>query len=163
MSSTPPVRTYLALTTVFNVAAWAVSAWLGGRRRMSASDVVLLGVATQQVSRIVAKDRVTRTVRSPFVDTTPSGEETPKPHGARHAIGELLTCQYCMAPWIALGFTSLFLLTPQTTRTFAGVMSVAAVSDFLNRSYAITQEKKRELSERAEAAEALAAQTMSNG
>lgn len=150
MENARPVGSYLVLTASFNVAAWAIGAWLGKRRRASIGDVLLLGVATQEISRITAKDRVTKPVRAPFVDETAGGKERPKRDGARRALGELLTCQYCMAPWIALGMTSLFLVAPNATRTFATVMSVAAVSDFLNRGYAIAQEKKKEIAERTE-------------
>ena len=104
-----PLGTYLLLTTTFNVAAWTVSTLLGSRRRASIGDIALLGATTHEISRIVTKDKVTQTIRAPFVENEADGDETPKPSGPRRALGELLTCPYCTAPWISLGLNTLFL------------------------------------------------------
>ncbi len=149
-----PMATYLTLTTTFNVAAWAVSSVLGRRRRASLADVALLGTATHEVSRIVTKERVTQTIRAPFVDKNADGREEPRPEGPRRAIGELVTCPYCTAPWVALGLTTLFFVAPNATRGFCTVMSIAAVSDFLSRGYAVVRTKSEELEERKRATEA---------
>lgn len=134
----PPYVAYEALTGMFNLGAWALAGAIG-RRAPALGDLLVLGVATQQVTRTVARDRVTSPIRRPFVDRTPDGREVPKPKGMRRALGELLTCPYCLAPWTALALTGAYALAPRATRVFAGVMAVAAVSDFLNRAYAALQ------------------------
>lgn len=150
-----PFGTYLVLTAAFNAGAWGLGALLGKRRRMPLTDLVVLGTATHEISRIVSKERVTRTIRKPFVEVQPDGHEEPVDHGPRRALGELLTCPYCMAPWIALGLSAAYLVAPSATRTYATVMSIAAVSDFLHRGRSLILEKRRELHARAEAAREL--------
>ncbi len=147
-----PFGSYLVLSAVFNAGAWALGALLGPRRRVPLADVLVLGAATHEVSRIVAKERVTQALRRPFVEVGPDGHEEPVDHGMRRAMGELITCPYCMAPWIALGLSAAYLVAPAATRTYATVMSVAAVSDFLHRARSLMLEKRRELHRRTEAA-----------
>ena len=150
-----PLGTYLVLTAAFNAGAWAVGSLLGKRRRVPLADVVVLGTATHEISRIVSKERVTRTIRKPFVEVKPDGHEEPVDRGPRRALGELLTCPFCIAPWIALGLSAAYLVAPTATRTYATVMSIATISDFLHRGKALIDEKRRELRERAEAAHQL--------
>jgi hypothetical protein len=98
---------------------------------------LLLGVATQQVARTLTTDRVTSAIRSPV--TEGEGQRTPTGQGIQRALGELLTCRYCVAPWIALGFTAAFVRFPAQTRIACEVLSVASISDTLNRGYARLQ------------------------
>lgn len=146
-----PLGTYLLLTATFNLGALAVGALLGGRRgRAELGDVLLLGAATHEASRIVSKERVTRTIRRPFTEVQPDGHEEPKPKGPRRALGELLTCPYCLAPWIALGLSTSYLLAPRVTRTYCTVLTIATISDFLQRASSLINEKRDELASRAE-------------
>lgn len=60
-------------------------------------DLLLYGLATEHLSRLVTKDLVTSVLRSPFTGfegTAGEGEvnKAAKGHGTRHAVGELLTC-----------------------------------------------------------------------
>jgi hypothetical protein len=153
-----PFATYFLLTTAFNLGAWALGAVLGPRRRAPLSDLVLLGAATHEISRIVAKERVTRTLRRPFTEIQPDGHEEPVPEGPRRALGELITCPYCIGPWIALALSTAYLLRPNATRTYCTVLGVAALSDFLHRTSAVINQKRTELAERAHEHEALARQ-----
>jgi hypothetical protein len=107
-------------------------------------ELLLLGVATHKFSRLMAKDRITGALRAPFVrykGSAGGGEvnEEPRGRGLQRAIGELITCPYCMAPWCAaaLGFGIRF--APRTTKFFASLLGTVAISDFLNRAYAATK------------------------
>lgn len=104
------------------------------RARIPWRDVLLLGVATHKMARIVATDRVTRPLRAPF--TTSDGSRRPTGGAFRHSAGELITCPYCLAPWIASGMLSIYLRRPALAHQWAGLFSVVAVSDFSNRIYA---------------------------
>ena len=148
-----PLGTYLALTATFNVAAWGLGALLGRRGRMPLGDVLLLGAATHEASRVVAKERVAGTIRKPFTEVQPDGHEEPKPEGPRRALGELLTCPYCLAPWVALALSTSYLLAPRITRTYCTVLTIATVSDFLQRGSSLLNQKRDELASRAELAE----------
>src|SRR5438067_7722035 len=66
--------------------------------RIRAGDLLLLGVATHKLSRIVAKDKVTSPFRAPFVRFERSAvggevvERRRSDTGLRAAIGDLVSC-----------------------------------------------------------------------
>lgn len=141
----PPNGTYLLLTLGFNAGALALGALLGKRRRVRIPDLLVLGAATHEISRILTTERVTRSLREPFVETTEDGREQPVAEGPRRAVGELLTCPYCVGPWIALGLSTSYMLAPAMTRTYATVLTMAAISDFLHRASAVVNAKRNEV------------------
>src|SRR3954451_9945575 len=107
-----PLAAYGAIAAAFNgaFAAGLVAARRADRlpERYRAGDVALLAGATAKLSRLVAKDRVTRAFRAPFTEyEADSGygevEESARGTGMRRAIGELLICQYCVSQWVAAG------------------------------------------------------------
>ncbi len=149
-----PTGTYLVLTTAFNAGALALGTLLGTRRRVRLADLLVMGAATHEVSRILTTERVTRSLRQPFVHTDADGHEAPVERGPRRALGELLTCPYCVGPWVALGLSTSYLLAPAMTRTYATVLTMAAISDFLHRASSVVNAKRNELE--AEAAHARA-------
>jgi hypothetical protein len=113
--------------------------------RPGAADLALLSVATFRVSRTLAKDAVLAPVRAPFTTFQGpggSGEvmESPRPGAVRHAVGELLTCPFCLTQWVGTaGFVGLA-LAPRATRWLAAGMSVVAVADVLHFGYARLQQ-----------------------
>jgi uncharacterized protein DUF1360 len=114
--------------------------------RIGAQDIVLAGVATHKLSRLLAKDKVTSFLRAPFTEfQEPSGkgeiEEKPRGRGLRLATGELLVCPYCVAQWIAAGFTVGFVRAPRLTRLLAGMYTMYAISDGLQFAYLAADEQ----------------------
>lgn len=110
-------------------------------KQLATRDVLLLGIATHRLSRIVTRERVTAALRFPFTHyegTAGAGElrERPRGHGLKRAIGNLLTCQFCAAPWMAAGLTAALLAKPRETRVVASVLAMVTVSDFLHQAYA---------------------------
>lgn len=101
--------------------------------RVPWKDLLLLGLATQKITRIVAKDRVAEPLRAPF--TSDEHGEKARENALRHSLGELITCQYCLAPWVAAGLLGVYLYRPATARLVASLFSIVAVSDSSNRSY----------------------------
>lgn len=104
-------------------------------------DLLLLGVATHKVSRIVSKDIVTSPLRAPFVKfKKDSGagevEEEARGEGLREAIGDLITCPYCVSPWVASSLVIAHNFAPRATRLVCSIFSLTAASDFLNQLYA---------------------------
>ena len=64
-------------------------------------DVALIGVATHKFSRMAAKDKVTSPFRAPFSRFLEKGspgeiEEESRGTGVQKAIGDLVTCPYCL-------------------------------------------------------------------
>lgn len=137
---------YSATMAVFSTAVAGVA--LLGRlrgRRLPASypitDVVLGALATHKFARIISKDGVTTPLRAPFTEfeaNTGSAEvaESPRPEPGRHVVGELLTCPFCLAPWIASAYVALLALAPPVARAWAAVFAVVGGADFLQHAYA---------------------------
>ncbi|MEV7231798.1 MULTISPECIES: DUF1360 domain-containing protein [Polymorphospora] len=146
-----PLGGYLgAMGTYAAVAAGLGAAAKATRRpvpeRPATSDVVLLSIATHKLSRLLSKDAVTSPLRAPFTSYDKpigSGEvmEQVRDGGsaARHAIGELLSCPFCLAVWVATGLTGGLVLAPRLTRLVATALTAVAVSDFLQMGYAVAQ------------------------
>jgi hypothetical protein len=114
--------------------------------RVTPFDVALVGLATHKTARILSKDAVTSPLRAPFtVYDEPSGDAELSEHprkgsGAQHAVGELVTCPFCLAQWIGTGFAAGLVFAPRFTRLAGLVMSSTAVSDFLQLAYAALQD-----------------------
>jgi hypothetical protein len=137
---------YLGALTAFG--ASVLTAVLAGRargaelpRRFEARDLLVGAVATQKFTRILAKDAVTTPLRAPFAEydrPLGSGEVQDRPkHGhPEHAIGELLACPFCLAPWTATAYVAALTLAPRAARAWAAVFSVVAGADALQHVYA---------------------------
>jgi hypothetical protein len=134
-------------TTVFSVGAAAARRQGRLPDRVRAGDVILGGMATQKLSRLVTKDRVGAPVRAPFTESerTPAGdvEERPARGGLRQAVGELLTCPFCLAQWIAAGLTLGLLYAPRFTRLVMAMNAMAGVSDFLQIAYKAAENRRQ--------------------
>ncbi|MGW0230934.1 DUF1360 domain-containing protein [Actinopolymorpha singaporensis] len=142
-----PLRGYLAAMAVFAGGTGAVAALarVTGRQlpeRIALTDVILGGVATHKFARILTKDAVTSPARAPFTQyEEPAGSaelnESPrKDSELRHGIGELVTCPFCLAPWIATGYVATLTFAPRVARAWSAVMTTVAISDVLQHVYA---------------------------
>ncbi len=58
----------------------------------------------------------------------------------RRAIGDLITCPWCSAPWVATGLLAGLTYRPRATRAVAGMLSAVALSDFLQHAWDFTRE-----------------------
>jgi hypothetical protein len=138
-----PLPAYLSLLGSFSL-VFALFFAGGGKRRPRLSrleDAALTALATHKLTRIVAKDRVTAPLRAPFArfeESAGSGElsERVRGHGFRRAVGNLITCPYCLAPWAALALKILKKLSPDMAFQVISLLSLAAASDLLNQLYA---------------------------
>ena len=138
-----PLFSYAAIMGVFG----ALLALTRGRlpERIGAADLMLGGVATHKLSRIITKDKVTQPLRAPFTENPEKagpGEvsEEPAGEGPRRAVGELLSCPYCIAMWVATGLLYGFVLLPRLTRLVASIFTALTLSDFLQIAYRKGQE-----------------------
>jgi hypothetical protein len=114
--------------------------------RPAPGDVVLLSIATHKLSRLLSKDTITSPLRAPFTRYDRSigtGEVMEQVRdegsGTRHAVGELLSCPFCLAVWIATGLTGGLVLAPGLTRLVSTALTAIAASDFLQLAYATAQ------------------------
>jgi hypothetical protein len=109
--------------------------------RIPFGDAALLTVATFRLARRIAKDPVTAPVRAPFVRFEGASghaevaEEVREHGGVKHAVGELLTCPFCLAQWVGTGFVFGYVSAPKATRLAALTMTMVAGSDVLQFVY----------------------------
>ncbi len=109
--------------------------------RIPPGDAALLTVATFRLARRIAKDPVTSPIRAPFTRFQgPSGhaeiaEEVREHGGVKHAVGELLTCPFCLAQWVGTAFVFGYVAAPKATRLAALTMTMVAGSDVLQFVY----------------------------
>jgi hypothetical protein len=109
---------------------------LAGRRlpSLSVGDLVLFGAATHHVAHIAAKDPVTSPLRAPFTHFEGAAgpaelRESVRGRGLQKAVGELVTCPFCLGQWVATAFTLGAVAAPRLSRFAAGVCAVAALAD----------------------------------
>lgn len=155
MSGSPrdPARIagYLGSLTTFG-SLIAVGSLLGRRNGRSLPDsyapvdLVLGAIATHKVARIISKEGVTTPIRAPFTEhegVVGSAEvhDTPVDDGpVRHTIGELLSCPFCLAPWLATAYVGGLAVAPKQARAWAAVFSIVGGADFLQQLYGQVRE-----------------------
>lgn len=144
-----PLRSYLGTLGTYGVAVAgiAAAAKATGRRppRLGLWDVTLMTVATHKLARMIAKDPVTSPLRAPFTrfrGTSGPAElaEEVRGEGARHAVGELVTCPFCLAQWIGTAYAAGLVFAPEATRLAGATMTAVAGADWLQLGYARLQQ-----------------------
>jgi hypothetical protein len=150
-----PLGSHLTMVVVYNALAGALLAWRarsgrGFPERIGAGDLLLAGVATHKLSRVIAKDRVTAPLRAPFTEFQGEGgpgevEESPRGSGMRRAIGQLLVCPFCLGQWVATAVLGGFAVVPRATRFVCSIFAAVTISDFLQVLYKGSEEKLLEL------------------
>jgi hypothetical protein len=138
-SDDQPVRPadYAALSAGWGAALGTVliAARDKGEEPVRAGEILPLGVATFALSKLVAKEKVDRWVREPFVEERADGDRVPKGRGLRYAIGELLTCTRCVGTWSALGLVALRVSRPREARVVNAVLGASAVNDWAQAGF----------------------------
>ena len=141
-----PLGGLLGAMSVYGAVVGAGAAALRASRtelpaRIPLGDAVLLTVATFRTARTIAKDPVTSPLRAPFTSFQgTSGEaevaEEIRVHGGiKHAIGELITCPFCLAQWVGTAFVFGYVSAPRATRLAALTMTTVAGADVLQFVY----------------------------
>lgn len=140
-----PFNAYRALSATFGAALCSVMGAGVLLRRFKAPlsllDLGMMSAATHKIAHIVTGERVTMPLRAPFTKQADFGREgghksTPVDHGMRRALGELLTCPHCIAPWIGLGLVAGYVVAPVPTRVVTTLFAVVTGADFLHQAYA---------------------------
>jgi hypothetical protein len=116
---------------------------LGARlpRRIGAGDTALLGAATFKASRMLAKAAITSPLRAPVTRFEEAAgedelnESVPGKGHAEHALGELLSCPFCLDVWIGTGLAAGLVMAPKPTRLAATVLTVVGAADVFHLLY----------------------------
>ena len=142
-----PLRSFVAIMAAYlgavGVGAVAVRR-KGLPERIPWSDLALVAATTHKLSRLVAKDPVTSPLRAPFTrfeGTTGPAElkEEVRGTGPRKAVGEMVTCPFCLGQWIATSLVFGLILAPKATRTVTSVFTALAAADFLHLARAAAE------------------------
>jgi hypothetical protein len=143
-----PLGGYAVLATVFATGLTALLATLTTERRLpneiSIRDLLQTGIATNRIARVITRDRVTMPLRRPFAEYTGRAgpnevSERPRGRGLRRAIGSLITCPFCAAPWIAAASLGALLFRPRITRFVQAIFVCVTVSDFVQQLYSASR------------------------
>jgi Protein of unknown function (DUF1360) len=145
-----PLGAYAFLTSISGSVLLALLA--EGRRngrlpeKIAAADILLMGAATQKLTRVISKDSVTSWLRAPFTEYDEPGapgevNEKPRGQGLQLAMGELLGCPFCLAQWIATGFMAGLTFSPRVTRVIASIFTVETISDFMQLAYGALEQR----------------------
>jgi hypothetical protein len=147
-----PLLAYAALAGSFGAGCGSFLAWRrsegGLPEHLELGDVLLLGIATHKVSRLLAKDKITAFVRAPFAEPRAPGsvpgevEDRAKGRGLRAAVGQLMTCPHCLSMWIGAGFSAGLVTAPRETRLIAATLASVTLSDFLQAGYRKTAQRE---------------------
>lgn len=156
-----PLLSHLGMTLAYNASLAALLRRAHVTRRLperpSVWDLGLIGVAAYKVSRLIVTDQVTEPLRAPFTeDGKPTGR------GMRRALGQLVSCPHCVAPWAVLGFGTGLVWAPRPTRYASGLFASMVVADVMHRGYSLLQSEQKELSAHA-AITAARAQSIEGG
>ena len=141
-----PLGAYLTLMGGFGafVSGLAGAMWFSRTplpEKPKLGEILLLGVAAHKLSRLVTKDLVTAPLRAPFVTFKEGAgegeveEESRRDGGIKEAVGDLLTCPYCIGVWIITPLWFGMALAPRLTRFIAGILATVTTADFMHRAY----------------------------
>jgi hypothetical protein len=136
---------YLVLLAIATLLARAAGKDLP--ESVSVKDMVTMALGTHKISRTITKESVASPLRAPFTHHGGPGgpaevmDEPRGENGMRHAVGELLTCPFCLDVWIVSAFGVGLVVAPRLTRLVAGSFSALAGADFLQLAYARAQQE----------------------
>ena len=145
-----PLKGYAVLMGLYGAAVAAGVVALRRRNRplpdVRLADVALVGVATHKLARRMSKDSVTSPLRAPFtryegVAGPAELQEGVRGSGIRKAVGELVSCPFCLSQWVSTGFTFGLLVAPRATRWAASIFTSLALADFLQFAYAWAEQQ----------------------
>jgi hypothetical protein len=130
-----PLGGYATLTSAFWTAFAGFMLVARDRipERVGAGDVARIALASYKMSRVVAKDDVTAFIRAPVTEDPRA--ERPAKEGLRAAVGELVTCPYCLGLWFASGLAYSLVLFPRQTRFATTIFAAYGITDFLHAGF----------------------------
>ena len=148
-----PFGAYLGIVALFFTLLGAILVPARRRgalpERTTWSDLILLGIATHKLARLLSRAQSTSVLRAPFAHYERPSEvpgevcDVARGEGVQRAIGELLTCPLCLGAWLAALFTGGQLLAPRATRAAGGLFTMLAISDFLHLCYTALSDKAK--------------------
>jgi hypothetical protein len=145
-----PLKGYAGIMASYGLLTAALTLLLRRKRfrvrPLSPWNFVLYALAAENISRLISKDSVTSPFRRPFTEfKEPAGEgevnEEVIGSGPRHAIGELLTCPFCLDQWVATGLVAGSVAAPTLATAVVSVSALARTADYLQLLYGLLRER----------------------
>jgi hypothetical protein len=145
-----PLKSYVGIMASYGGLTAALTLLLRRERfrvrPLSPWNFLLYALAAEHLSRLISKDSVTSAVRKPFTEFKgPAGEgevnEEVIGSGPRHAIGELLTCPFCLDQWVTTGLVAGSVAAPTITTAIVSVSALARAADYLHLLYGLLRER----------------------
>jgi hypothetical protein len=145
MSDVQQVRaTKLTLMSLFLGIMATFAARLVERERdvaLRPFDLLLLGLSSFRIGRMIAFEGVAAPLREPFTETRLDGSGAGQTvvaagRGSRRVIGELMSCPICMGTWVAAALVYAMHVFPLPTRVLLAIMSTTGVAELF---YAVTE------------------------
>jgi hypothetical protein len=140
-----PLAGYAAAMAVFATGCAAARIAIGLSKKelpdkYRASDLVLGALAVHKLTRIISKEAVASPLRMPFTRFTGEAnsaelQEEIRVSGPLRSLGELLTCPFCLAPWLSTSYITGLTAAPRTARAIAAIFSMVFASDVLQHGY----------------------------
>lgn len=101
--------------------------------RLGPYELLLLGLASFRIGRMLAYEGVTEPLREPFTRTQPddsgAGQTVvARGQGARFVLGQLFSCPICIGTWVAAGLVYGLQLLPRPTRLLLAIMSTVGLA-----------------------------------
>jgi Protein of unknown function (DUF1360) len=141
------INTYALVESVFLAGLAGLSLLTRHREKGDAEAVPLrelpvLAAATFALADLVAKEKVSSWLRTPFV-VEGSDHKPVRPYGEglRHTIGELLMCTRCVGTWSALGLVGLRTTSPSTGRAVSRVLALSGANIVLQSGFCLLAER----------------------
>ncbi|MEU3341725.1 DUF1360 domain-containing protein [Streptomyces sp. NPDC002144] len=145
-----PLTGYAVLAGTFATGLAAFTAAVRARgvrppRDVPPWDVALLGAATYKASRLLANDKITSFVRAPFTERKGDGEaaevmDEPRGKGVRRAVGDLVSCPFCVSVWAAGALVCGYTTVPRATRLVCAGLGAVTLADWLQYAWTWTQQ-----------------------
>jgi hypothetical protein len=104
-------------------------------------ELLVLGLASFRVGRMIAFEGVAAPLREPFTVTQPDPSGVGQTvvaagEGTRRVFGELVSCPICVGTWVAAGLVYGTHLLPRPTRLFLSIMATTGVAELC---YSLTE------------------------
>lgn len=98
---------------------------------ISLQILLVLGLASFRLTRLIVFDTITEFIRSPFMEVVEDEEGIflePKGTGLRRWMGKLLSCYWCTGIWVSAGLFALYVWVPIIGIPLMYVLAIAAIA-----------------------------------
>jgi len=98
--------------------------------------IMIIGLASFRLTRLIVYDKITEFLRSPFFDEVKEMDDegmeeiflVPKKSGWKKWIGELLSCYWCMGIWSSMFLIFMYFYFPMFGELVILILSVSAIA-----------------------------------